>query len=295
LTGLSTEQFSELLPYFAEAHDAYFTNYDMNGNYRNNRRRFILYKNSPLPAMEDRLFFLPVYLKNNPLQEYHAAGFNMDRKHCNRFIHVLYRILEQCLHDAGVMPAESQKKFAEVLASLPAEKESLPVLLHDGTEREIPRPVDWDEQQDNYSGKKKKHTLKNALVITACCLILFVSESVCGKTHDKKIADTMYAFPLPCVLYQDTGYQGYKPDGVWIEQPIKKPKGRELTDQEKEYNRKVASFRIRIEHAIGSTKVMRIVKDECRLRANDFVKRILRTSAALHNFRININPWHYQI
>ncbi|MDR2511346.1 MAG: transposase family protein, partial [Bacteroidales bacterium] len=58
---------------------------------------------------------------------------------------------------------------------------------------------------------------------------------------------------------------------------------------------KVASFRIRVEHAIGNAKVMRIVKDECRLRANNFVKRILRACAALHNFRIKINPWHYQI
>jgi hypothetical protein len=295
LTGLSIEQFGELLPYFAEAHDEYFTHYDMNGNYRNHRRRFIIYKNSPLPTVEDRLFFILVYLKNNPLQEYHAAGFNMEQKHCNSFIHVLYRILEQCLHDAGVMPADSQKKFAEILGALHKENESLPVLLHDGTEREIPRPVDCEQQQENYSGKKKKHTLKNAVVISACCLILFVSPSVCGKMHDKKIADTMYAFPAPCILYQDTGYQEFRPEGVVIKQPVKKPKGRSLTQEEKEYNKKIASFRIRVEHAIGSAKHMRIVKDECRLRANDFVKRIFKSCAALHNFRIKINPWQYEI
>jgi hypothetical protein len=96
-------------------------------------------------------------------------------------------------------------------------------------------------------------------------------------------------------LYQDTGYQGYKPDGVRIEQPIKKPKGREITAVEKEYNRKVSSFRIRVEHTIGSSKFMRIVKDECRLRANNFVGRIFKICAALHNFRIKINPWNYEI
>ena len=137
-------------------------------------------------------------------------------------------------------------------------------------------------------------TLKNAVVITACCLILFVSESVCGKTHDKKIADTMYAFPYPCMLYQDTGYQGYHPEGVTIIQPMKKPEGKELTGEEKEGNRLVSAFRIRVEHAIGSVKRMRIVKDECRLRANDFVNRIFIACAALHNFRIKTNPWHYE-
>jgi hypothetical protein len=193
------------------------------------------------------------------------------------------------------MPADNQKKFANILKAYPEDREELPVLLHDGTEREIPRPVDPEEEKENYSGKKKKHTLKNAVIITASRLILFVSASVCGKMHDKKIADVMYSFPYPCVLYQDTGYQGYKPNGVRIEQPVKKPMGRELTAEEKEGNRKIASFRIRIEHATGSAKRMRIVKDECRLRANNFVERIFKTCAAIHNFRIRINTWHYKI
>jgi hypothetical protein len=264
LTGFSREQFLALLPRFEQAHNEYLTHYDMEGNYRNNRRSFVIYKNSPLPTVADRLFFILVYLKNNPLQEYHAACFNMDQKHCNSFIHVLHRILEQCLQDADVMPAETQKEFGEALKDQPRE-EGLPILLHDGTEREIPRPVDADGQQENYSGKKKKHTVKNAVIIAACCLILFVSPSVCGKMHDKKIADTLYSFPYPCQLYQDTGYQGYKPEGVVIFQPVKKPRGRDLTAEEKEYNWKISSFRIRVEHATGSVKRMRIVKDELDL------------------------------
>jgi hypothetical protein len=293
LTGLSEEQFMELLPYFKDAHNEYFTQYDMKGRYRDNRRSFVIYKNSPLPTVEDRLFFILVYLKNNPLQEYHAASFCMDQKHCNEFIHVLYRILEDSLQDAGVTPTDSRDKFMELLESMTKDNNELPVLLHDGTEREIPRPVDDEEQRENYSGKKKKHTLKNAVVTTACCTILFVSSSVCGKMHDKKIADTMYDFPPNCVLYQDTGYQGYRPEGVIIKQPVKKPKGRNLTKEEKEYNKEISSFRVRVEHTIGSVKYMRIVKDECRLR-NGFAERIFKTCAALHNLRININPWLYE-
>jgi hypothetical protein len=294
LTGFSHEQFLALLPYFEQAHNEYLTHYDMEGRFRNGQRSFTIYRNSPLPAVEDRLFFILVYLKNNPLQEYHAACFEMGQKHCNSFIHVLHHILDQCLRDAKVMPAETQKEFAKLLKDQSSKEDGLPILLHDGTEREIPRPVDWDEQQENYSGKKKKHTLKNAVIITACCMILFVSPSVCGKTHDKKMADTLYSFPYPCQLYQDTGYQGYKPEGVIISQPIKKSKGGELSAEEKEYNKKISSFRVRVEHAIGSTKRMRIVKDECRLRAGNFVQRIFRTCAAMHNFRIKINEWHYE-
>jgi hypothetical protein len=122
LTGLSHEQFLTLLPCFEEAHDRYLTHYDMAGNYRNNRRRFTIYKNSPLPTVEDRLFFILVYLKNNPTREYHAAGFNMDQKHCNSFIHVMHHIPEQCLRDADAMPAESQKEFEKLLKAQPVEE-----------------------------------------------------------------------------------------------------------------------------------------------------------------------------
>jgi hypothetical protein len=294
LTGLSLEHFRALFLYFKEAHDEYFNHYDMDGNYRNNRRSFTIYKSSPLATVEYRLFFILVYLKNNPLQEYHAASFGMTRKHCSNFIYVLYPILEESLVHAEAMPAESRKKLAEAIGRLPLEDGQTHVLIHDGTEREIPRPVDSEEQKENYSGKKKKHTLKNAVIITAGCLILFVSQSVCGKTHDKRIADAMYSFPYPCTLYQDTGYQGFRPDGVATVQPIKKPKGRKLTEQEKEFNRQVSSFRVRVEHAIGSAKRMRIVKDECRLRANNFVGRVFKTCTALHNFRVKMNPWHYE-
>jgi len=99
---------------------------------------------------------------------------------------------------------------------------------------------------------------------------------------------------MPCILslipsgcIKDTGYQGYQPDGVVVFQPIKKPKGRKLTKEEKKYNRKISSFRVRVEHAIGSVKRMRNVKDECN-RAANFVHRIFRICAAMHNFRIKL-------
>ncbi|WP_291528092.1 hypothetical protein [Bacteroides sp. UBA939] len=62
----------------------------------------------------------------------------------------------------------------------------------------------------------------------------------------------------------------------------------------KGFNTEVSRIRVRVEHAIGSAKVMRIVKDECRLRANSFVERVFATCAALHNLRINSKPWTYK-
>jgi hypothetical protein len=68
-----------------------------------------------------------------------------------------------------------------------------------------------------------------------------------------------------------------------------------LTKEQKELNRYISSFRVRVEHAIGSVKRYRIVKEECRLRKNHFVDKVFLCCAALHNFRILRQPFNYKI
>ncbi|MDR0748745.1 MAG: transposase family protein [Tannerellaceae bacterium] len=77
-------------------------------------------------------------------------------------------------------------------------------------------------------------------------------------------------------------------------QPEKKPRGKELTAGQKQNNRIISSFRVRVEHAIGSIKRYRTIKDECRLRKNLFVERVFALCAALHNFRITDKPFCYE-
>jgi hypothetical protein len=293
MTGYLPERFFELLPYFREAHDEYLSKYQMNGGRRKGVRQFVLYVNSPLPCLEERLAFILSYLKLNPLQEQHADLFSMQQKQCNEFVHGLKIILDNALELACALPAQTNEDLQLKLAEMTAEGQPR-ALLHDGAERAIPRPLEEQRQKDCYSGKKKKHTLKNALVSTVLCCILFVSATVPGSIHDKKIADSYYSIPQGFNLWQDSGYQGYRPEGVTIRQPLKKPKGRELRAEQKEQNRLISSFRVRIEHVIGSVKRYRIVKDECRLRKNKFVESVFLSCAALHNFRILKQPFNYQ-
>lgn len=105
--------------------------------------------------------------------------------------------------------------------------------------------------------------------------------------HDKRIADEMYSFPYECIFQQDTGYQGYCADNVTVIQPTKKPRGKELTEEQKSANTAISRTRIKVEHAIGRAKILRIVKEECRLCENDFVGRIFHLAAGLHNWRFN--------
>ena len=89
-----------------------------------------------------------------------------------------------------------------------------------------------------------------------------------GKKHDKTICEG-HEFPEGS-LYKDTGFQGYEPVGVHTRQPKKKPRGGELTFEEKEQNCLISKVRIIVEHVICGIKRCRIVKDVFRNTKDKF-------------------------
>ena len=104
------------------------------------------------------------------------------------------------------------------------------------------------------------------MLANAICKVIFLTPTVEGKKHDKKIADESgYKLPEGSKLLQDTGFQGFSVSNVEILQPTKKPRGKELTQEQKDKNRNISKIRIRIEHVISGIKRYRIVKDKCRV------------------------------
>jgi DDE superfamily endonuclease len=116
--------------------------------------------------------------------------------------------------------------------------------------------------------------------------IKYLSGTHEGKKHDKKICDEeKIRGPEGSDLYQDSGFQGLEIEGVRTHQPKKKPKGGELTAEEKEHNRLISGIRIVVEHVIAGVKRCRIVKEVFRntkLRYDDLVMEL---ACGLHNFR----------
>src|SRR5262249_59773246 len=95
-----------------------------------------------------------------------------------------------------------------------------------GTERRIVRPQDPAEQTDCYSGKNKDHTVKNVLLVNALLVILFLSDTHGGRTHDLRIAETTpYPLPAGSGLVQDLGFLSFTLPEVAILMPTKKPRG----------------------------------------------------------------------
>ncbi len=137
---------------------------------------------------------------------------------------------------------------------------------------------------------KKSHTIKNVLLAGKHKKIVYLSETYEGSVHDKKIADEAdIEFEKTIRLLQDSGFQGFSPKNAIIEMPEKKPKGKELTDTQKQENKKKAAERVLIEHAIGSIKVWRILKDKIRSYRHNLRDEVILIACGLHNFKIKLN------
>jgi DDE superfamily endonuclease len=149
-------------------------------------------------------------------------------------------------------------------------KEELEALIVDCTEQRIERPKAKKEQTRYYSGKKKTHTKKTEVIITEDKKIVYVSDSHEGSKHDLSIRRESRQFEQGH-LYADGAYIGYDKEhkGV-LDFPYRKPKGRELDEEEKEYNRGISRFRVRIEHVFGQLKIFKSLSERYRYLRDDY-------------------------
>jgi len=90
------------------------------------------------------------------------------------------------------------------------------------------------------------------------------------------------------VLFKDTGFQGFEPDQVDTYQPKKKPRGQELSLDDKAENKMIASIRIVVEHVISGVKRCRIVHDILRNTTAQFDDLVMEIACGLHNFRATL-------
>jgi hypothetical protein len=129
------------------------------------------------------------------------------------------------------------------------------------------------------------------VLINAIVQILFLSQTCGGSRHDKRIADeTPYPLPEGSELLQDRGFLGFTLEGVNVQTPARKPRGGELSAEQKAANQALASRRVPIEHVNSSVKRLRILKDTCRLFKDGVRDMVMEIGCALHNFRARITP-----
>jgi hypothetical protein len=283
LSGLSLSEFEKLLPSFEPAWQAYIYREYIHRDDR--KRRYGGGRQAELKDSRDKLLFILFYFRQYPTQEVQGFLFGLGQAQANEWIHRLTGVLNQALGYEQQLPERNPRKLKEVLESCPELE-----FVMDGTERRINRPQDKEKRDQHYSGKKKGTTVKNNLITERRRggKVKYLSATVEGKRHDKKLADDeKYEFPKGSRLWKDTGFQGYEPDNVETFQPKKKPRGKELTPEEKERNQELSRERVIVEHHIGGVKRSRIVHDTFRNRKDNYVDIVMETACGLHNFRVS--------
>ena len=114
MTSLTSDEFKILAPPFETAFQAHMAEWRLDGKPRT-ARRFTTYKNCPLPTPEDRLLFILVYLKTNPLQVAHGIMFGLPQGKTNQWIHVLLPVLRAAMRQLGDAPSRSIAELARRL------------------------------------------------------------------------------------------------------------------------------------------------------------------------------------
>jgi len=159
------------------------------------------------------------------------------------------------------------------------------VVVIDVTEVAIERPK--RRQRRFYSGKKKRHTLKCQLVIEQATGKIICTFFGKGRRHDFKLfqASGVHFHPQTQSL-QDKGYQGIQKLHPNSRLPKKKPRGGELSAEDKLYNRTLARERVVIEQTNRCLKIFRILAERYRNRRRRFGLRC-NLIAALYNYELS--------
>jgi hypothetical protein len=144
-----------------------------------------------------------------------------------------------------------------------------------------------------YSGKKKRHTVKNPIMVNNRGYILHKIRHKKGRKHDYDIYKSNHLVTTKeVVTVVDLGYLGIEKDfpDQLSALPYRTKRKQDLSQEEKEYNKIHSRRRIVIEHTICKLKKYKIMSDTFRniLRKHNRISDIV---TGLVNYRM-MNQHH---
>ena len=151
-TSITVEEFERLLSVYPEAYvTCYPADLTLAGQPR--QRRPGGGSKGVLEQDKDRLLFILIYTKTNPLQTMHGLLFGLSQAQTNYWIHHLLPVLQESLRHLEMLPEREGSQVATSALAI----ESTPDLAIDGSERRRQRPQDATAQKEHYSGKKNAY------------------------------------------------------------------------------------------------------------------------------------------
>ncbi|EGJ13290.1 transcriptional regulator, MarR family domain protein [Streptococcus pneumoniae GA47368] len=218
--------------------------------------------------MEDQLIMTLRYLRYYPTQRLLAFDFGVGVATVNAII----TWVEDTLRASGSFDLDHLEAPSAAVAI-------------DVTESPIQRPK---KQSKNYSGKKKRHTLKTQIMLD------LTTHKVCqmafsdGHTHDFTLFKESIGQSLPetTLAFVDLGYLGILKfhENTFI--PAKNSKNRRLSEDDKQLNKEMSAIRIEIEHFNAKFKTFQIMSVPYRNRRKRFELRA-ELICAIINYEVN--------
>lgn len=245
---------------------------------------------SHITTLEDKLVFILVYVRQYPLLFLQGLLFNLSESNACFWVHTLLPLLDTALGYAHKKPVRPRgRNLEELIRDFPELVEL--GLLGDGTERPVRKPKNAENRKSHYSGKKKRHTIKNILLTKPVTKeVLYLGNTVDGSIHDKKVIEGEGPSPgtqskiIPLGL--DLGFEGLHLAGFKSILPYKKPKGKELTEVQKSQNKSFSRIRVEVENAICGVKRSHAVADIYRNIKENTDDLLMSVACGLHNIRV---------
>jgi hypothetical protein len=288
LTGLPVEQFLEL---FSQI-EAVYEEYEKERHSRSNRKRAVGGGRKCDTPLVVRVVMVLMYIRLYTTQEVVASIFGKRKWDVCRDLRRLLPLITAQLPTPELINQVKEKgaqggciKTLEELLELYPDT----IAILDATEQPVEKSKDKEERKRHYSGKKKRTTLKTQILINGKQEIICIYTGVAGSIHDytmMKDSGVYQWIPKGVALYVDKGYQGIEKDfpDLKVLIPKKKPKGGELTEEEKEKNKQIGKVRVIVEHVIGWMKNFHIFSHVYRT-GKDIYGSIVQTVGGLINFR----------
>ena len=291
VTGMNLHQFQILLPQFEQAAAKLE---------RRRKKRVVVTGNKRLRgigggaqfanSLPDRLLILLFYYRLYLTQEFLTLLFKAEHKSviC-RAIQLMRPVFESVLP----VPEQARRRILSLadkeqqrrkkrIGSVEEFQKAYPELsfIIDGVEQPKRKPKKPAKRKSDYSGKKKRHTLKQLVIGTPSGIIVDQSPSVGGRPHDFKVFKEDHAkraisnefTDYRVTLYGDSGFDGMGAMGlpVTVRLNEKARRNHPLSREQKKLNRLRSATRIKIEHTFSRRKKYQIASDIYRNRDEDY-------------------------
>jgi hypothetical protein len=235
-----------------------------------------------LLSIEEEVCMCLFYLRHYPTFEVLGLQFGVSKTEANDTVHYWLRILRVLLPASLLEQVEAHSSDYALVQEWLSELR----LIVDSLEQARERPGDNEEQRSYFSGKKQQHTFKSQIVTLPLGKdIADVSAGAKGPTSDINLFRERQSRFAPGQGFDgDKAYVGAQN----VQTPHKKPRGKELTEQQKEENKEFSSTRrIFVEHVIRLLRIFRIARERFRLHPDTY-EQVILTVCGLVRLRLGM-------